>query len=384
MKKSEGGVKADPKIFHLKTTGGTAKSLQDVASYFLPFKKHLFLTSEDSPLKLNWKEILNDNEHYHIFGTRWIDDEKLKEFCILALFDAIIRNRRHSNKPCLIIIPEIRFLVPFRAKGYKEFLARGMTSNISVMRNIGKGGNSFMGDSQVWSDVDESVRNSGTKTFYGQMGGAKDIENISKAMRFKTDVSQHLKSPEVERSYLMQEKWDQGTWNFWMPGHAHKEEDSSFFDLYKQFYPEKMKFYSDLIKKMKDTYEEEENRIKDKIKKQLQTEKEEKERKKKEREQVKQEREGTEQKQEIQEEKEVQTKEKLMKICYELFNDEKIDKRERTYRKIGEKVGLNHVTAKSYIEKYSLIKKEGENGQIPKESNQGGNGSGETQPDSIQ
>lgn len=369
-----GSRKADPKIFHLKTTGGTAKSLQDVASYFLPFKKHLFLLPHNSTLKLDWEKILNDNEHYHVFGTRWIDDEKLKEFCILALFDAIIRNRRFSDKPCLIVIPEIRFLVPLRPKGYKEFLARGIMQNISIMRNLGKGGNSFLTDSQVWMDVEETVKNSATKTFYGQMGGAKDIENIAKANRFKGEISNQLKNPEVPRSFLLQEEWDKGSWNFWLPGHCHKEEEYSFFEMYKKYFPEKMKSYFELMNQMREIYSVEEERIKDKIKKQVQAEKEERERRKAEREEKKKENSGVEQKMEKAEEKESQNKEKLMKICYELFNDQSIDPKERTYRKIGKKVGLNHVTVKTYVRNYPKIKEEKdevEKPYIPGESPEG-------------
>lgn len=367
----KGFRKADPKIFHLRTTGGTAKSLQDVASYFLPFKKHLFLVPEKfndgSTLKLDWKSILNDNEHYHVFGTRWIDDEKLKEFTILALFNAIIRNRRFSNKPCLIIIPEIRKLVPLRAKGYKEFLARAIVENVSTMRNLGQGGNSFLADSQVWMDTSEEVKNSATKTFYGQMGGAKDIENIAKANRFKSDISNQLKSPEIPRSFLLQEEWDKGSWIFWLPGHCHKEEEFDFFELYKRYFPEKMRSYSELTNKMKQFYTEEEDKIKEKIKKQNQAEKEERERKKIEREQKKQESEGTEKKIEKIEERETQTDEKIMKFCYDFFNDQSVDKKQRTLRKISVKVGLNHVTVKTKIERYigrKLTQKEIKDGKI--------------------
>jgi hypothetical protein len=364
-KGKEKSIKSDPGLFHLRTTGGTVKSLQDVASYFLPFKKHLFLISNNSPLNLDWRKILSDNEHYHVFGTRWLDDEKLKEFCILALFNAILRNRRYTKKPCLIIIPEIRFLVPIRPRGYKEFLAKGMTLNISVMRNIGKGGNSGLFDSQVWMDVDESVKNSATVSFIGKLGGAKDIEAITKAMRYKSETIQQITNPEYERSYILQNNPTRDTWIFWLPGHCHAEEEYDFFDLYKQHFRDKMKDYKSLIEMIKKKYSESEKKIKERIKAQDRTEKEEEERERKEKEKRIEEKTGVEEKIKKAEEIQKESKEQLMRLCYEMFIDEKLDKKERTYRKIGEKFKIHHATAKDYVNKYEKKLKEGGNNTFP-------------------
>lgn len=351
-KKDQKELKRDPKLFNLKTTIGTAKSLQDVASYFLPFKKHLFLVSNNSPLKLNWKEILEDNKHYHVFGTRWIEDKKLKEFCILALFNAIIQNRRYTNKPVLIVIPEIRFLVPYRAKGYKVFLAQGIKSNLSIMRNIGKYGNSGLFDSQVFSDVEDTVRNSATESFFGELGGAKDIEAITKAMRFKTEISQHIKKPDPPRSLIrQQDPTDQ--WIMWLPSHCHKEEEYNFFEMYKEQFRDKMKRYDDLIEFMKKEYQNEENKVKEKIKKEKEQQKQLEEQKRKEREEKKNlEEKKSEEKEKKSDEKDLKDKNTIMRLCYEMFNDESIEKSKRTYRKIGQKLQLNHITVKKYIERY--------------------------------
>jgi len=346
--------KPDPNAFHLRTTGGTAKSLQDVASYFMTFKKHPFLVSDNSDLKknLDWKKILEDQKHYHVFGTRWIDDEKLKEFTILVLLNQILRNRKFTTKPCLIIIPEIRFLVPIRPKGYKEFLAKGITSNLSIMRNVGRGGNSFATDSQVWSDVDESVRNSGTNTFYGELGGSKDIENVTKSMRYKSDRSQQLKHSDYPRSVIMQEQPEEN-WDLWLPGHCHAEEEYDFFEMYKGHFYEKMQSYKPLIDKIKTTIKEEENKIKEKIKKQIQKEKEEIEKKKAEKEARKQEStQKIEEKVEKVKEKEEQTKEVLMKLAWEIHQDRNLEPSERSYRAIGRKLDLNHITVKKYVKEF--------------------------------
>ena len=51
-------------------------------------------------------------------------------------------------------------------------------------------------------------------------------------------------------------------------------------------------------------------------------------------------------------EKESESKEKLMKICYEMRNDSMVEDSEKSWRKIGLKLNLNHITVKKYAEEY--------------------------------
>ena len=360
-KKEGKEIKPDPKLFQLRIKGGVSKSLTEIASYFFPFKKNPFLIPNNSEFNLNWAKIMNDNKHYHVFGTRWLGDEKLKEFCILALFNSILRNKRHAKKPIVIIIPEIRFLVPFRPEGYKKFLAHGMKSNISIMGNMGRGFHGFF-DSQVWSDVDDPVRNSATQSVYGQIGGNKDIENISKGIaQGKGEFKKHLQSPEYPRSYILQDDKEVNPWTFWLPGHCHAEPEYNFNELYKEYFPEKMQKYVSVMEKVSKQMNDEENKIKDRNK-QIEKAKKEKAKKKL------QEKEGVEKKDDIVKEKTEELKkekekfkEQKMKQCYEKFHDESIPKNERSYRKIGEKFELNHITVKNYIKDYEkTLEKENE------------------------
>lgn len=338
----------DPKVFNLKTSIGTAKSLQDVASYFLKFQDHPFLVSEDSPFKLNWKEILNDNKHYHVFGTRWIEDPKLKQFCILGLLSQFVRERKNTKKPVLLVIPEIRFLTPSRARGYVTFLAGGISKNLSIIRNKGKGGNSFVGDAQVWSDVDEPVRNSATSSMYGSLGGEKDIELLAKAKRLKADTIKQLQVPDVPRTYLWSGDMDIGGFKLWLPGHAHSEEEYDFFEMYKEYYPEKMKSYGDILRQISEKNEEEKERVDGRIKKKEQRQKEEKEKRNLE-------------KQAMKENKVQDLKEQIKVEKQKKTNFEKDEKKRRVIelyemnkpiRKIREEVKMHHYDVKEIIREY--------------------------------
>lgn len=375
--KKEGKIlKPDPKNFYLTTTGGIAKSLVEVASYFLPFKKHYFLLPHDSKLKLNWEEILNDNEHYHVFGTKYLEDDKLKEFCVMTLLQLIIDNQNYARKPILIYIPEIRFLVPLRPQGYKYFLASSIKNNLSTMGNLGVGFSAVC-DSQVWSDVDENVKNTATKTFFGEMGGGKDFENIIKSLKYTREDFKYLQDMEVAETsipaFILQNNPKIGAWTPRFPTHCHAEEEYKFEEMYKKFYPEKMKDYDGLKLEMKNFLLSEEKEIRENIKRKEKEEKELEEQKKAEKEQRKAERESSKAKVDNNKEKESRTKNTLMKLAYEMFNDESLEKKHRTYRKIAEKLGLpkssGHKTAKKYIEEYSEQLKE-ENPEVKSNYNE--------------
>src|SRR3990167_8433721 len=364
-KKQGEKLKRDWKNFGLRTTGGTAKSLVEVASFFQNFKKDYFLVPENlCPVKkLDWKKIIDDNEHYHIFSTKWIKDKKVKEFCIMALLNQIIefqKNEKKSRKPILVYIPEIRYLTPLRPKGYKLFLADAIKQSLSIMRSLSV---SFIGDSQVMSDVDEGVRNSATFTFYGELGGAKDYENITKSLKSSKEQSEQLLKMDVHElsrpSFLIQGEFKRGLFTPKFPSHCHAEEGITFEEMYREHNrkdPEKypMQSYDSLKKEMKNHFESEEAKIREKAKREEKAEREAEEKKKREKEERKNLRENP--KSEKKEKEDDKNKEALMKIAYETFNDSSLPKDERSYRAIGKKIGTTHSTAKGYIEDYEKRK----------------------------
>ncbi|GAG04276.1 unnamed protein product, partial [marine sediment metagenome] len=178
-----GKRKANPKAFFTKTSEGTTiKSLTEIISYLIPFNKDYFLAGEDCPLNINWKEILNDNQHYHSFNTSFIKDEKMRDFVILVLLNSILRNRKLSNKPICVIIPEIRKICPQKAESHKKFLAIAVKEAMTIGRSKGEGGMSFIIDSQVYNDINKKVRDTVSKTFFGELGGLSDIDVVAKAL----------------------------------------------------------------------------------------------------------------------------------------------------------------------------------------------------------
>jgi len=356
-KKEGKAIKHDPNLFDLPITSGTAKSLQDIASYFLPFRKNYFLVPDDSDLKLDWGKILNDNKHYHVFGSSYLDDEKLKEFCVLGLLEAIIRNRKKGKRPVLIYIPEIRYLVPYRPEGYKKFLASAIKSKISIMGNMGKGGISGIFDSQSITDTDEDVRKSQTKTFFGELSD-RDLDYVTKTFRWKKDDMAPLIKSDVRRtsqpSFLYAGDVESGSWSPRFPSHCHAEESYDFDEMYKKYYPEKMTSYALLLEKEKKRINEERDMIKQKIKKEIDKKKQEEKKKKEEREMRRLGNKSPNIPEKIKE-KLSETKKRDMELAHNMYIDENVPKKERSIRKIAEKMNISKSTIAKYIKDYKNI-----------------------------
>jgi len=357
MREKAGGESTpDWDNFGLKVAGGTTKSLVEVGSHFKPFQKDYFLVPDNSEIKLNWEEIIKDNEHYHVFGTSYIKDEKLKEFCVMALLNSIIKAQKKLRKPLLIYIPEIRYLVPARPQGYKFFLARSIKENLSIIRSLNI---SFVGDSQCWSDVEDEVKNSATMTFFGQIGGGKDFNNITKAVKYTREQFKSLLQMDIDEmqrpSFMIQNNPEIGLFTPKFPSHCHAEEGYIFEKMYQQSGKE-MKSYIPLIDEMKDLFVSDEQKIRKRFEEKQAEEKEKKEKKKEEKEKSKEGKQSLEKKEEEIKKKGQDVKLNLMKLIYEMRNDESLDEKERSYRKIAEKfngLGIKtHTTAKKYCEDY--------------------------------
>jgi hypothetical protein len=344
--------KYDPRNFYLEASAGTMKSMTEIADHLHPFKKDYFLTKNNCPINIDWKTILTDRTNIHVFESVWIYDEKRKDFLVLALLEGILKNKAYLKNPILVVIPEINKLCPFRPEGHKRFLAGAIKSDLGIMRSSGRGMSSIS-DSQVWIDIDEEVRNKSTETFFGQLGGGTDLEKVSKAYNYRREVRDQLKNMDYgKNSFLVKGKEKEGPVTLWFSEGCHAEPEYNFIEFYRKRFPKRMTNYKDLIKKMQKLYSEEENKIRDKIRK-----KEKAERKRREQE-LREKEEGKKTSEKFEEVKEKvgivkqEGKDKLIRLCYEMYHDENLDSTKRSYRKIGEKFGINHKTAKAYIQEY--------------------------------
>ncbi|MBU0958164.1 MAG: hypothetical protein KKF56_05135 [Nanoarchaeota archaeon] len=352
-KKDKKDIHPDWNNFGLSVKSGTAKSVTEISNYLKPFKRDFFLTKDSCRLKLDWGKILTDPSHYHVFVTNWIEDDKLKEFVVLSLFSQIVKHKNLAKRPLCIIIPEVRKLVPFKPQGYKMFLSEAIKENLSTMRSMGRGMSSIL-DSQVFSDIDEDVSDSATVTLIGELGGARDVEKLSKARNYKRDIREQLSNMEYQNSFLISAgkdiKEDLGAIRLWFPSHMHCEPHYNFFEMYKKYFSEKMVRYTDLISEMKEMYKAEELKFKEKLKRKEKQYKEEKEKE----DRIKQDKilakSGIIEREEKAQEKEDKSKEQIMKLCYDMKQKDA----SLSYRAIAKEMGIkSHKTVKNYIDKYA-------------------------------
>ena len=334
----------DPRNFYLSVGSGTAKSITEIAGLLSPFKEDYFLRKQSCEKALNWQEILTDNENYHVFLSMWLKDEKQRHFMVLHLLRQIIENRHFAKKPILIVIPEIRVLCPRNPQGYKLFLSEAITNSLSTMRSQGRGISS-LADGQNWMDTDDGLKGSATITLIGELS-TKDQEVFSKAMNYKREHREQIQNMEYRNSYLIAGRESEGAFRIFLPSHGHKEPHYNWIETYRKYFGDKMKRYDNLVKFMREEYNAEEKEIKEIVGKIIQEQIEEQKEKNK----TKEEKETKKSEKPKVEDKNTET---MVKLCFEMYHDESFPKSERSYRKIGDKLNLHHVTVKKYIKKFS-------------------------------
>lgn len=355
--------KADWSNFGLESASGTFKELIKVTSALRPFKKHYFLAKENCKYNLNWRDILTNQKSYHVFVSNYIgrQDEKVTDFLVLYLLESILRNKSILKHPVLIVVPELPRLCPYRPEGHKIFLANSIKSNFKTIRSEGRG-ISVVADGQVWGDLDEDVRGSFSVQLFGELGDIKDVENLCKALGYGKSVKEKLSKADPPRSYLIrgieEGSIDDGGYYFFYPTAMHKEESYNFEEMYrrhsfvnKEKYP--MKSYKEIHDYMKNMFKDEENKLKEKIKRRERELDEIEKQKELEKQAKSSESEKVEEKKEKVQEIVDKNKEKIMELVYKFAMDESVDKRERTFRKIGKKFGIDKKTAQKYIQRYS-------------------------------
>ena len=345
--------KADPSNFFLETGSGTMKSVSEVSRYLQPFRQNYFLSKKSCPLNIDWKSILTDQEHYHVFLNSYLSkDEKILDFVVLALLNGILNNKHLLKKPVVIALPEIRKQVPFKPDGHKRQLAIGFKDSLALMRSSGRGMSS-VSDSQSFSGVDKDVRDSATTTFFGEMGA--DAENVSKTFNYKREIRSQLTSMDAMNSFLKVKNEEDGGITLFFSSSRHGEPSYNFEETYRKECPEKMKNYKDIVEMMKKDLKDDENKIRDKIKKQEKRDKEERERIAKEKAENSSEVKVDKDKDKKIQELMSQSKLEKMKRCWEFRRDNPDVSLRKSALAIGFPSSSGNKTFKKYFEEYQEI-----------------------------
>lgn len=341
----------EPENFYLKSGVGTAKSVAEASNCLRPFfYNDYFLSKENSKYNLNWKEILNDNSCYHVFFTKWLDplSEKVHGFVALSLLNQIIRNLDYSEKPVLLVIPEVLFLCPEYVMGWPYFLGKAFEKAFITMRGKGRGVSSIV-DSQSWDKTSKKITGSGVITFFGKLNPG-DLERICKARNYNKQVREMIVNLKVNE-FLFVDNEDQGIFRAFLPRHMHKEEKYNWIEMYKRKFRSKLKRYNELRDTMSKEYKSEENNIIDKIKLDEKKQKDEKE--KEEKEQIDKSTQGKKLTEEI---KKTKTKKQELdntkkKLILDYLENPNVLDNEKSERKVAKKFEISRPTVhKIFIE----------------------------------
>lgn len=261
----------NPNDFYTKSKIGTEKTSSELLTYLKPFIIDYTIAPSNCKHNIDIEKLINDQQHYHIFTSKWIKDKRLKSFYILHLLNEIINNSDKARYPICLIIEEVRYLVPNTAEGYTTYLAEEIKNNMTRMRNMGKGYASIL-TTQVYRDVNDKVIDTINEIIIGRLTSMKEYEFVGKTMRLTTTEINLLKSLQVGQFVIRAKEQyaDEVTLQkvkFFMPPHSHKEVGDNFFTTYEKNYPTQMRQYTELIDEMKtikNQIEEEVSILKDK------------------------------------------------------------------------------------------------------------------------
>lgn len=346
--------KINKEFFTTATTSGTLKDIQNIQSLFIPFKQDYFLSNDTCKLNIDFRKLINEQNNYHCLTYKWLKDEKMQYFTILCFLIGIDSALEYAKHPVVIVIDEIRKLVPDKATGYKDFLAEIIKNLLSTVRNKGKGVSVICG-SQVFFDIEEDVRNSFTEPFFGRLP-PQDIERLSKIHSWNQQDRRMMTTMKKNHFHRLGDA-DIKEYTLLFPPHAHKEPKFNFFEMYHKYYPYLERSYGVLVSDMKKSLEKEtkearklaeqkDKRQKEEIKK-AQEEKIGKSLVAKELEELKQQKKNETK----------SSKDDLMQKCYEIYTDP-VQPKPPSFREIGRQLGLSFPTVKKYIEEYESKKNE--------------------------
>lgn len=246
------------------TSTGTLKDKNEVTKIATRFKTNFFMQPKKFHHNLNIKEQLFSNpEKTKIISTRYIKDQKTKDFITLVILMQIKENIELSKNPILIIIEEIKELAPAKdSTKYKDILALALRS---LFTTHFRGNNVHtLSASQSFSSISPILTkgNAFTQSMIGSLDGSADLDDLKKIYGFSADLIRTITSELRRGEYVMRgfkgHMPEDETMRIFLPPHAHKEPRDKIEEYYKKnelpmFNPseikKEMKEYYNLCKK---------------------------------------------------------------------------------------------------------------------------------------
>lgn len=315
---------------------GDIKNIDSLYTIFKRFQKHYFLAPKSFKYNINFeKDVFSDQSIVKIFTTRYIKDQKTRDFFTLYIINQIVEQSHKSKHPILIVMDELKEVCSsFYKKGYKKVLSREISRHLNTsfrVRNI-----SSVSSSQSFSALSRELlkSNAFTSTYIGYIDSDTDLDILKTIYGYKPEtisLIQGLGMNEfiargVKDFVVEEEKFIK----ILPPDFPHCEPAYNFDYFYGKYFPERMKNYSHMVNEMKVMIDEQENSIK-RLNEQTINKIKEASKEKKKIEKVEAEL------KEIKDEKNIEKQDKIDERNINIWND-----RNLSSRKLAKKYGLSH------------------------------------------
>lgn len=230
------------------------KELKEILPRLQLLEEDMFLQPENAKTNINLKEMLNDYS-YHALIDKSVRDKKLK-YMIIAYFLVNIReNIERAKYSLVLVLDEVRGLLPAGAKGFRERFTDFFGDEIVIAsRNIGKGVSILMAG-QFFDLIHKKVRTSATDHYFGKID-PDTLKSLKKdyAMTkdqiepYETLIEENKKGRFIRRGHESDDSF-----TGCVPPHALPEEGITFMEMYKEQYPDKIRDYRDFKEEMEET-----------------------------------------------------------------------------------------------------------------------------------
>ncbi|MBI2667620.1 hypothetical protein HYX17_02510 [Candidatus Woesearchaeota archaeon] len=245
----------DPENFALSGVSlGTIKNLDELVRIFNRFQRHMFLQESNSTLSLDWKKEIFSDTSIKIFSTRYIKDQKTKDFFVLMLLNQLVEHAHLSKKGILVVLDEIKDICPSDSTvQYSRILSNQIARHLNTNFRARK--INSLSTSQSLAGLSKSLlrSNSFTKIIVMKISGETDLDTLRKVYGYNNDDIQFILDLERNQFYII--GGGLGVENeiplrFCFSPFPHCEAGYKFDKFYEKFFPEKMINYSSLKRQM--------------------------------------------------------------------------------------------------------------------------------------
>lgn len=248
---------------------GNIKNIGSLYGTFYRFKQHYFLQSEDHWMNIDWNEFFDNPNEIKFISTRYINDEKIKNFFQLYILNSIVRKRELCKYRILVVMDELKDLSPHTDKrGFKQVLSTQISRHLNT--NFRSNNISSISTSQTICGLDKTLLANNVFTFLliGKIIGSKDKELLREIYQFEKDELQQIHNMPKNRFTSIGLEYGnseslivRGGFAAIFPPHVHCEPGYRYDYIFAQEFPDKMINYSDIIKRMQEEMKVKEKQI---------------------------------------------------------------------------------------------------------------------------